>query len=96
MLKKDSLYLGLVVGLIAPLLTMWLFYLAKFGHMDFLRFINLMFMGGTMSALLSLSLLGNLAAFFLFIWRHRYLAAKGVVMTMFIYGIFIVYFKFFA
>lgn len=84
------------MGLIAPLITMWLFYLSKFGHMDFFRFIDLMFMGRTISALLSLSLLGNLAVFFLFIWRRRDLAAKGVVMTMFVYGALIVYFKFLA
>lgn len=82
--------------MIAPLITMWLFYLSKFGHMEFIKFIDLMFMGRTISALLSLSLLGNLAAFFLFIWRRRDLAARGVLLTMFVYGIFIVYFKFFA
>ena len=86
-LKKDNLRLGIVLGLIGPMLGLVVIYLVKFSGAfgDFLdAFFNdnkLITSNGT------LSLLANVILFTLYINTHRDHTAKGIFIITLVYGI---------
>ena len=95
-MKKDSTILGLLVGTIAPVLVMFIFWQVNFGKMGFRDFSELMLRGAKLSGLISIGLLGNLAAFFGFYKAKLDVSAQGVILATFLYGAVIIYLKFLA
>ncbi len=93
-MKKDSTILGIVVGIIAPLLVMLGFWQFNFGHMSFMRFRELMIDSTNLPGLISIGLLGNLAVFFLFYKFKLDVSARGVIAATFAYGLVIIILKF--
>lgn len=97
--KYDSLPLGLVLGLLGPLVgfviygLLWSIYFGK----PFDYFVNGIFLGvkDFQSSIVALSLLFNLVPFFIFIRSDRYLSARGVLMAIFIYVPVVLYLRFF-
>lgn len=92
----DRIWLGAVLGIVAPILTMLAFYYFNFSHISILKFIEHLFAVHIQSSLLSLSVVSNLLVFFVFIWTEKYQSARGVLMSTFLYGGLVVYLKFFA
>lgn len=93
----DYTWIGFVVGIFAPIIVGFLVYQFQYdgsGVDGFRNFIS--YSNNTLSALMSFSLLGNLAAFFLFLWRNKLYAGRGVIFATFIYGAIILYLKFLA
>ena len=88
-LKKDNLKLGILYGLIAPLLAMCLYYL--FVLADKISFSEYMYYLGTNRSLLtgvsSISLVANANVFTIFVNTHRDKSEKGVFVTTLVYGI---------
>ena len=95
-MKKDSTILGLIVGLLAPLLVMFGFWKYQFGHTSLIGFYEVMVDSGNLPGLISIGLLGNLGAFFLFYRQKLDVSARGVILTTFLYGLIIVVLKFFV
>ena len=95
-MNKDSTILGLIVGVVTPLLVMLIFWQISFGKLQFEDFSELMFRGEKLPGLISIGLLGNLAAFFGFYRSKLDVSARGVISATFIYGAIIVYLKFVA
>jgi len=93
-MKKDSTLLGLIVGIIAPVIVMLGFWQFNFSHMSFFGFKNLMLESTNLPGLISIGLLGNLAAFFLFYKLKLDVSARGVISATFGYGLIIVILKF--
>jgi len=60
----DVMWLGVVLGLIAPVITMFGFYLYNFSHISIGQFIHHLFKVNIQSSLLSLCVVSNLAVFF--------------------------------
>ncbi len=91
----NSLVVGIIPGLIVPLITVYLFYLTNdvYGVQSFSGFINYVIKYGVISQVLSVCLLGNLAIFFLFIWTNRYKSARGVIGATFLYALVIIILK---
>ena len=87
--KKDNLKLGIVYGLIAPLLAMYLYYLIVLA--DKITFSEYFFYLRTNRSLLtgvsSISLVANAIVFTVFVNTHRDKSAKGVFVTTLIYGL---------
>ncbi len=90
----NTLAIGVLLGLIAPLLILLAFWGIKFGHLALSEFLQVMISNNVFVQLISLCVIINLFIFFLFIWTHRYYAARGVIMATFIYTIGVVIFKF--
>ena len=95
-MPSDSLRLGLIVGLLFPVLG-FLGYAGLYvtgirPHLDFAYFVNDLFFGTQRyrSPILSLSLVANLAPFFWFDRTDMHQAMRGVIMASFIYGVVIV------
>ncbi|MCF8275804.1 MAG: hypothetical protein K9J17_03635 [Flavobacteriales bacterium] len=94
-MKKDSTILGLIIGFIAPLIVMLGFWKFQFGHTSLNGFYEVMVESNNLPGLISIGLLGNLGAFFLFYRLKLDVSARGVIMATFLYGFVIVILKFF-
>src|SRR5690348_601725 len=86
--KKDNLRLGLLLGLIGPMLGLFVIYLIRFSTYTFGDFFDYLIHDNKMlTSIGSLSLLANVVLFTLFINTHRDNTAKGIFIVTVIYGI---------
>ena len=87
-LKKDDLRLGIVLGLIGPLLGLVVIYLIKFSGVSFGEFLDAFFNDNRLiTSNGTLSLLANVILFTVYINTHRDNTAKGIFIITLIYGI---------
>ena len=89
MLKRDNLKLGMLLGFIAPLLSLAVYYLIKFYPLfsveDFFTFL-----GSNKSQITAVSvpcLVLNIALFTFYINSHRDKTAKGIFAITLVYAI---------
>jgi hypothetical protein len=94
--KKDNLRLGLVLGLIAPIISLFVYYFVKFyptfSFHDFMGYIR-----SNKSQVTAISvpcLVLNIVLFTVYINSHRDQTAKGVFAATLIYAIVALLFKF--
>jgi hypothetical protein len=94
--KKDNLRLGLLLGLIGPMLGLVVIYFIKFNAFTFSEFLEA-FMNDNrlITSIGSLSLLANVILFTLYVNTHRDETAKGIFILSMIYGIGILLLKLF-
>ena len=78
--RFDSMALGLIAGLLLPLVTLMIFWLVRDegGLGEFLTYFQRI---GALSKIISLSVIPNLLLFFLFIWTNRTFSARGVIFA---------------
>lgn len=94
--KKDNLRLGLILGLIGPLLGLVVVYFIKFPAYKFTEFLDFFMHDNRMiTSIGSLSLLANVILFTLYINTHRDETAKGIFVITLFYGIGILLLKLF-
>lgn len=87
-LKKDNLRLGLILGLLGPLLGLVAVYFIKFPSYPFSDFLSYFMNDSKMiTSVGSLSLLANVVLFTLYVNTHRDDTAKGIFIMTLIYGI---------
>ena len=94
-LKRDDLKLGLLVGLLMPLVGILVFYLWKFSSVSFGEFWS--YLGSNKNLITSLSvvcLFLNVVVFTLYINTKRDETAKGVFAITVVFGIAALIFKF--
>jgi hypothetical protein len=85
---KDNFRLGLVLGLIGPLLGLVIVYFVKFPSYTFKEFLEFFMNDSRMiTSVGSLSLLANAILFTLYVNTHRDHTAKGIFIITLIYGI---------
>ena len=99
MLRKDNLWMGAVLGLIAPVVGLWLFKVYKFGVFTIRETFQFMMIEpghGTLTAALSLALLMNALLFTIYINTNKDYTAKGIFVTTMIYGLIILSLKTFS
>lgn len=95
-LKKDNLKLGLVLGLLGPIVGLAVVYLVSYRSFTFGDFINeLITNNKRMTSIGALSLLANAVLFTIYVNTHRDNTAKGIFLTTVIYGIGILVVKIF-
>ena len=94
--KKDNLRLGLVLGLVAPIISLVIYYLVKFyptfsikEFFDFLRTNK-----SQITAVSVPCLVLNIALFTYYINSHKDSTAKGIFAATLIYAILALLFKF--
>ena len=92
--KWNSLKLGLLLGIVFPLLVMVGFYFWKFETMDFQYFWDKLFELNVFTKFLSICVYPNLLLFFVFIWKNRLLSARGVLMATIVLALIVMIFKF--
>jgi hypothetical protein len=95
-LKKDSFLMGLIMGLIAPLLGILAFKYSKLSPLSLIDAIKYMLVEPgfrVLTVALSLSLLLNAVLFTLYINSHKDKTAKGIFVTTLVYGLLILSIK---
>jgi len=96
--KWDSLSLGLTIGIIAPVIAMtaYCFYYPMTSGMSVSAFVDLLIGSNAYIKVMSLSVIINLALFFLALRRDLNYSARGILLASFIYVGLIVFLKFFT
>ena len=95
-LKRDNLKLGLLMGLLGPVLGLIIVYFVKFSSYGFGEFLDYFFnTKGLITSVGALCLLANAVLFTIYINTHRDNTAKGIFVTTLIYGIAILIIKVF-
>ena len=84
--KFDKGWIGFVSGLIAPFVSLFIFYLVKYNHFTFSDFYyTILLANQILTPVISLCVITNLLVFFIFIWTNCNRASKGVLFSTFIY-----------
>jgi L-cystine uptake protein TcyP (sodium:dicarboxylate symporter family) len=95
--KKDNFLMGLIMGLVAPVLGILLFKMYNFKSLSVKETIQWMFYiepgFKTLTVALSLSLLLNALLFTIYINTHKDKTAKGIFATTLVYGLIVLSIK---
>ena len=92
--KYNNLRIGLILGILAPLLGFYIVYLAGFGGLDFGDFLARLMETRKLSAIISLSVIPNLLLFFIFIWLDYLYSARGVLASTLLFALVVIVTKF--
>ena len=93
--KKDNLRLGLLLGLVAPIISLVIYYFVKFSSVSFREFFAFLHAHRDQITAVSVPcLLLNIALFTYYINSHRDQTAKGIFAATLIYAILALLFKF--
>ena len=90
---KADLIKGVLLGIIAPIIAC-IFYVVFINEETLENFINNFVTDRNLPAIISLSLLINLALFFLKLKFNKDEQSRGILFSTFLYGVIIVIFKF--
>jgi hypothetical protein len=93
--KKDNLKFGIVIGLIAPLIAMVIYYYWNFYRaMSISEYFYLLRTNKSLlTGMSSISLVANALFFTIYINTHRDKTAKGIFVATLIYGIAVLVYK---
>lgn len=94
--KLDSFWIGLLIGVLFPMLLLtcyWLFFYHKLGFPQ--RFIRYLMMGQMLSNVLKICGLGNLGLFYLGLHYKIDRFNKGVVVSVLVYVALIAYISYY-
>jgi hypothetical protein len=92
--RTNNVWLGSILGLLVPVITVFLVYKIRFGRYDLNEFFIVFIQNKVLSSLLSLCMIPNLLVFLIFIWLNYLFSARGVLLSTFIVGFIIVGIKF--
>jgi hypothetical protein len=93
--KKDNLKLGIAIGLIAPILAMFIYYYWNFHKaMTLSEYFNLLRTNKSLlTGVSSISLVANALFFTLYVNAHRDKTAKGIFAATMAYGVIVLVYK---
>lgn len=87
-LRKDDLRLGIVLGFLAPILGIFIYYYIQFRVFTLQEFFYVLFtQKSLLTAILSISLVANAVLFTVYINTHKDKTAKGIFIATCIYAI---------
>ena len=90
----NNIRLGVVLGLLAPLLALAVIYMVAFRDMSFGEFLELLASRRKLSSMISLSVIPNLLLFFIFIWLNYLYSARGVLASTLVVALIVVITKY--
>jgi hypothetical protein len=97
MLKKDNLVLGIVLGLLTPVITFFIYYTVAVYlpyHRPLKEFVDILLNNRQMlPKIISICLLLNGAVFYLYTRQRKDLTAKGIFLITMLYAITIIMLK---
>jgi len=93
-MASDSKLLGFIIGLLVPIVGIVVFWGGAYGLIGLRDMGILLTELQKLSAVISIGLLANLPAFFLFYWKKKDESARGIIMATFIYALVVVVIKF--
>jgi hypothetical protein len=90
MAKADQFWLGFIMAILVPIITLTITYFYTFTNYKVEEFFHFLLTFKVMTKLFSLCVLPNLGLFFLFLWPDFNRAAKGVVTSTFMVAVVII------
>lgn len=90
LVKFDKLWIGILSGVLAPVITLVIVFFYTFNNYTVGQFFHFLYTMRVMTKLFSLCVIPNLAIFFLFLHFDSDKSAKGVLMATFLVAIIIV------
>ena len=92
--RYNNVRIGLVLGVLAPLVGFVIIYLVAFRGMSFTEYLELLAGRKKLSSIISLSVIPNLLLFFIFIWLNYLYSARGVLASTLFFALIVVITKF--
>lgn len=92
--RYNKQYIGYLLGLICPILTLLVLYLSLYSGENLQSFFYDFWANRQISRLLAISVLPNLVVFFIFIWTNRLRSAQGVLGSTIILAIIVMTIRF--
>ena len=89
-----NLIKGIIIGIISPII-LFILVVVFFLEYDITYFVNKHINEENFPSIISLSLLSNLSVFFLMLRNNKDIQAKGILLSTFLFGVLIIYLKFF-
>ena len=83
----DRLIVGFSIGLLVPVIFFLLVYQMKYANMEFMTYIRSIWQIKIFWKILSLCVFPNLGFFLLFYRRKYDMAARGIILSTFIYAL---------
>lgn len=90
----NNLYLGLVLGLLIPVIALFIFYFSTYNNQSIIDYLSHLISIDIVTQLVSLCVVPNLLLFFIFIWTNKLYSARGVLFATIIYTIIVFIIKF--
>lgn len=94
--KFNKQIIGYIGGFLLPIITIIVEFFTMYNGVKFGAFIEIAWIRGNLSSILSLGLVPNLLLFFIFIWLNKLKSAQGVLGATIILSLAIVVIKFVA
>jgi hypothetical protein len=92
--KFDQIYIGLIIGLLIPIITVFTVFLFSQHGKTFLEFIHEYNERQILTKLVSLCALPDLGIFYLLLNKQWYKAGKGVIAAVFMMVFWVLYMNF--
>ncbi len=93
MYNPKQMLSGIMAGIFAPALMIYLIYAVKFSKSSFDSFFETAINQHIASPIIALSIIVNLGLFFLFIKFNKLWASRGVLLSTLLYGALMLYIK---
>jgi hypothetical protein len=93
--KYNKVIIGLIPGIIIPVITFIGFYIFKSRVSSIIDYVKLTIEMDLLSNVLSLCALPNLIIFFIFLSKNYYYSARGVIFATFMWAIIVVIARYF-
>ena len=94
--KLNSIYTGLIVGLIFPFVSAYIYQNIYFPSYDYLDFLFRLYLIGVYLKFISFCVFPNLLVFFISIWLNWLKTTRGILLATFMYAFVVYGLKFFA
>ncbi|MBL4708129.1 MAG: hypothetical protein JKY48_06785 [Flavobacteriales bacterium] len=87
--KVDKIWVGIVTGIVLPMIVMGIYYLSTYAHLTAPDFLKKMVFQSILIKLLSLCAIVNLGAFFSFFQTKNDRAARGVIFATLVFAFYV-------
>lgn len=91
--KLDKMWVGILLGLISPVIVLIIFYHLNYSYISFYGFLSKYMEYKALVPLFSLCVIINLGIFYLFIHKNKYHAGRGIIFSTLIYAIIVFAYK---
>lgn len=94
--KFNNTFSGLFLGILVPVITFFILYYILSGDLTLNDYLKRLIDRNIQGHFISISVIPNLLVFFIFIWLNTMKAARGVLLSTFIWAFLILALKLFG
>jgi len=95
-LNLDTIVIGLLSGIIVPIITFLIVYFIMSGSQTLNEYLQRLIDRNIQGHFISISVIPNFFIFFIFIWLYKMKAARGVLLSTFLWAFLILAIRLFG